>query len=461
MNERYQCLRVIQSNDISSVLLVQDQQTSKEYIQKILYKPADPLRLHQFRVEVDVLSTLRYDYCPCLVEVFEDEQRYVLVESKVPGIRFDQWLKLKKRWIGWKIQCVSMMIDFLNHVHDLGYLYIDFKTQNILIHEKRLYFTDFNACVPLNANTTLLASASNFFDSRPSIQTDIYALATVICQLSFHGPSRFIIKKALRKDPRHRYKSLKQFSSRFTLFHFGIYIMLLVSVLISSVFFFYFYQHEDQFEQYMHEKDPAKLIYAFSSEVSKSNDAKAVAIQHTFYEWIEKDAFTDKSFDDASNVRFLLLQALQSENGAYVDYVCKQIDETMLADMPDVYFLVSAYDQDVDLSYEMVKEVLIYIDHQPWTKSQIIDSLHVLLDTLLLKRIILLELERNQLNRMISSVLDDESSFDLAFVCLEYYLLLVTQNQSDLVLPQGMDQERFLENASYFQLMELWKEVMK
>lgn len=88
-NPRYRWVK-----DLSDcVCLVEDEITSLVCVAKYLSKSASNVLLHQFRVEIDVLSTLSCPYVPTLVDVLENQDYIIMIETYIPGISLDVWIK--------------------------------------------------------------------------------------------------------------------------------------------------------------------------------------------------------------------------------------------------------------------------------------------------------------------------------------------------------------------------------
>lgn len=161
MKQRYQKLKRLKIDPNSCVDLVCDDYTGKQYISKKVFKDASPLVIHQFRTEVDVLSSLHTPYIPELVDVQESESEMTLIETWIDGVQLDQWVKMhcflklgfRKRWILAIYKC-------LEQVHQLDYVYVDLKPQNLLVGQGQIFLIDFNSCI--HSDATHIASASSF-----------------------------------------------------------------------------------------------------------------------------------------------------------------------------------------------------------------------------------------------------------------------------------------------------------
>ena len=79
LNDRYLIQEQIQKSSWINVYVVEDQLTSKLYIAKEVLKEANPILIHQFHVEVDVLSQLEHKHFPSIIDVFETRNSMILI----------------------------------------------------------------------------------------------------------------------------------------------------------------------------------------------------------------------------------------------------------------------------------------------------------------------------------------------------------------------------------------------
>lgn len=89
------------------------------------------------------------------------------------------------------IQKYRLLIDVLKvlqDLHQIGYLYIDLKLENIIYYQNHFYLIDFNACIENHSHVAVMASKSNCAPelltlNEKDIRCDIYALGSLIQEL--------------------------------------------------------------------------------------------------------------------------------------------------------------------------------------------------------------------------------------------------------------------------------------
>ena len=91
MNNRYVSICTLKVNDFSRCDIVQDQFTGRNCISKTVLLNSDPVYIHQFRMEIQVLSLIQHPFMPQIIDVYETKDSLVLIENKIPGISLNQW----------------------------------------------------------------------------------------------------------------------------------------------------------------------------------------------------------------------------------------------------------------------------------------------------------------------------------------------------------------------------------
>lgn len=83
------------------------------------------------------------------------------------------------------------MLDILivlQDLHEIGYLYIDLKLENIIYYQNRFYLIDFNACIENHSRVAIMASKFNCAPElmnlhEKDVRCDIYALGSLVHEL--------------------------------------------------------------------------------------------------------------------------------------------------------------------------------------------------------------------------------------------------------------------------------------
>lgn len=89
--ERYKIVRTLSSSFCTTCALVEDQWTGKRYFTKTLFlSNATKIHIHQFRTEIHVLSLMDDPYIPHLIDVIEEADQIMIIETWIPGKNMDE-----------------------------------------------------------------------------------------------------------------------------------------------------------------------------------------------------------------------------------------------------------------------------------------------------------------------------------------------------------------------------------
>ena len=154
-----------------------------------VYRVMDELStcVYQFKTEINVLSNLNSIHVPSLITCFEEDFAQCFVETYIPGINARQYFQ-NHRCLFKKYRLLIDVLKVLQDLHQIGYLYIDLKLENIIYYQNHFYLIDFNACIENHSHVAVMASKSNCAPelltlNEKDIRCDIYALGSLIQEL--------------------------------------------------------------------------------------------------------------------------------------------------------------------------------------------------------------------------------------------------------------------------------------
>ena len=339
-NHRYQWISNIQKKEWIRIDIVEDQLTSKQYIAKSIRKDAGDVLIHQFHMEVNVLSMIHHTHMPEIIDVFEQEKTYVLIETKIPGLSLEEWFKehrIQKRLLKSYIfiQCMKR-IEYL-HTHEV--LYIDIKLDNFMIYHSTIYLIDFNSCIYENARNAYMASKINCSPELFTIESkkkssDVYALGTMMNPFYTVGFVHQLIKKSIHSNPNKRFQSISSFKKTFISYLAvrGILIFIFLSVCVVNIF-----QGKEGKPMSRYLKDTKnEMLFrdAYFNTLSKQEGSYIEKVQMNLYEWIEND-YIQNSIENPDISKFLIEQAILTQNPVYCQYFLEhvKIQEPYLEEM--------------------------------------------------------------------------------------------------------------------------------
>ena len=439
MKERYKKEENLKNDLKSSVDIVCDELTGKRYVSKTIWKDDNPVLVHQFHIEVDLLSSMHNAFVPELIDVFETESTFVLVETWIDGLALDQWITehpvliffYRRKWI-------LSVYRLLEEVHRLNYVYVDLKPQNLLIRNKEVYLIDFNSCIATEASQVMSASRFNFKEEKnqKDFGLDSYALQVLI---------RYLYPKNIGfKIPfSNQFKKVKmQYIIRATLQH-CLYATLLVCLSLLLCRHFVGTQ-KNPLEIYLNSKKTSEFTRAYQYTKRKNN-------LDTLYIWIENGWLDNSLFTKEKISKKLLQEAIQSEDASICSYVVERIPKKQKIKMQELVF--EAYQvMDFTPSTNWLEDYVSYI-----SKKEDYTSLNTLINYLLHQQIVLSSQSFAKMGLLYTQNL---SQINVSIAChyLEYGLFLKSNSVQDLSIPQCF-QETYQNQEEWTSLYNIWRNV--
>ncbi len=434
---RYKWIENLDTTMYTSVDIVEDQATGKQYVSKKVSKLAKPLRIHQFKVEVNILSTLCHPYIPELIDVYEDSESFTLIETYIPGKTLKKRISSRQA-----IECM----DLLHAVHSIGYLYIDIKPSNFLVYKKHVYLIDFNACIEKDAKQAVLASKD--FDFKQE-NPDIRALYTMMAGSRWKGLCYFICFHP-------RIKSMMQVKRRYKILRAIQRILVCVSVLILSVFFYMqtIFVYATPFEQYLQSPSIDSFTKAYMYTQSQKEGTVQETSQANLYDWIENEWIDPNLFIQKQSAQFLVNEAIQAQNPSLNQYIWKQIPNHTKHQLTPMSQILESCISDTTLNQASVDELLNIISKHP---KKYTNEIILLLDTWMMKQYLVNANQAKRFASLQNSMIDDMSE---SYACeyLEYNLLLHSYKKDMMPIPTKMIQ-KFENHEKWNALYTFWRQI--
>lgn len=206
--DRYQVIQIINQGMFCQTYIARDI-TITDYPTCVVkhFLPSDRIALpvktrrRLFTREVKALMKLdSYEYVPHLLNHFEYNQEFYLVQEFIKGHSLSTELKPGKRWSETQvIELVEEVLNILVFVHSQGLIHRDIKPSNIMRRERdnRLVLIDFGAVKPMwnelvknqhiSDSTTIAIGTPGYMpyeqhQGKPVPSSDIYALGTIAIQ---------------------------------------------------------------------------------------------------------------------------------------------------------------------------------------------------------------------------------------------------------------------------------------
>ena len=206
--DRYQVIQILNQGMFCQTYIARDI-TISDYPTCIVkhFLPSDrialPLKIRRrlYKREVEALMKLdNYEYVPHLLNHFEYNQEFYLVQEFIKGHSLSVELQPGKRWSETKvIELLQEVLKILVFVHAQGLIHRDVKPSNIMRREgdNKLVLIDFGAVKPMwnelvknqsiSDSTTIAIGTPGYMpyeqhQGKPVPSSDIYALGTIAIQ---------------------------------------------------------------------------------------------------------------------------------------------------------------------------------------------------------------------------------------------------------------------------------------
>lgn len=305
-----------------------DELSTCVYILKICPDYETKRYKHQFKTEINVLSNLNSIHVPSLITCFEEDFAQCFVETYIPGINARQYFQ-NHRCLFKKYRLLIDVLKVLQDLHQIGYLYIDLKLENIIYYQNHFYLIDFNACIENHSHVAVMASKSNCAPelltlNEKDIRCDIYALGSLIQEL--FGISMMPIVLLCHQKQERRISRLSTFKNLIFI-HIIIRILLVLSICILSVFRT---SPKSVFDAYYTHHQIALFEKAY-----KESDKK-----DRLYTWISNGWILDEVYVNEQASLFLMEEAIATKDATLIRYV---YDRVSLDKWPELQALVLVY----------------------------------------------------------------------------------------------------------------------
>ncbi len=440
MNQRYKKEENLKVDWNTSVDLVRDELTGKRYVSKRVLKQANPLAIHQFHVEVDLLSMLHCPFVPELIDVYETTSYIVLIETWIDGIPLSeyskkhnfQWFKIRKNIL---LKCYFL----LEQVHALNYVYVDLKPQNLLLKENQLYLIDFNSCIEKDCQRIVSASSFNFKkkDNQKEFGLDAQAFYSLIRYVYPKNLFYLLLKHASFKKMKRQFLWILHVQRCF-IFILLISLSLCLIKQMESI-------ENDPIEKYLKTRriEDFRIAYQYTNQ---ENDTDHL------YMWIDNGWLDDALFEDFKISKKLIRDANKTHDPKICTYILKRIPKKNRQNLREYEFMTFQILGEIP-SEKWIETYVSYLLDKNLFKYE--DDL---LSFLLNEQIPLSKDAFEKMGELMEKNMDQMNA-SVACRYLEYALFLKTKNVSALSLPISLI-ESYQDQEEWKSLFMIWEEIV-
>lgn len=243
LNETYEIKSIIGKGGMSTVYLAEHKRLHTLWaVKEVIKNPSSPV---DFLAESKMLKKLNHPALPQIIDIFEDDERVVIVEDYVEGMSLKDYIKSHKRveesqGLKWFYE-MCMVLKYLHSQKPNPIIYRDMKPANIMLKpDNTLKLIDFGIAREYkhdsSADTTYIgtkgyAAPEQFGKAQTDARTDIYSLGITMYHLlsgksPYEPPYQFvpirqlvpelshgieyILNKCVQPEPENRYRNVDE-----------------------------------------------------------------------------------------------------------------------------------------------------------------------------------------------------------------------------------------------------------
>lgn len=195
LHSRYQILRKLAEGGFGTVYLAQDNLYQNQCVVKKLHSDSDKVEIMKrlFQEEATILQKLDHPQIPHLIDNFEENKEYYLVQEYIEGHTLTKELIPKQPWAeNQVIELLKEGLSILEYIHSRGVIHRDIKPDNFIRRRQdgKLVLIDFGAVKKFNVeqsqliNKTVTVGTYGYMPieqalGQPRKNSDIYALGMI------------------------------------------------------------------------------------------------------------------------------------------------------------------------------------------------------------------------------------------------------------------------------------------
>jgi len=243
LNETYEIKSIIGKGGMSTVYLAEHKRLHTLWaVKEVIKNPSSPV---DFLAESKMLKKLNHPALPQIIDIFEDDERVIIVEDFVEGMSLKDYIKNNKRvdeaqGLKWFHE-MCMVLKYLHSQKPNPIIYRDMKPANIMLKpDNTLKLIDFGIAREYkhdsSADTTYIgtkgyAAPEQFGKAQTDARTDIYSLGITMYHLlsgksPYEPPYQFvpirqlvpelshgieyILNKCVQPEPENRYQNVDE-----------------------------------------------------------------------------------------------------------------------------------------------------------------------------------------------------------------------------------------------------------
>lgn len=222
--DKYQRLYLLYQSPVSYVWLVRSRKQQRLFVAKMICRQVSAADIF---LEAELLRELRHPGIPIFYELMEENTRLILIEEYLTGVSLHQYLLYhqtisQETFLNFAIQLCDIVF-YLHSNRPNPILYLDMKSEHIIVCENQLKIIDFGSAnyLPISGKiiqkfgTKKYAAPEQMNGKSLGFYTDVYGVGKVLEEMKKHlkpMERRYydrIVKKATRKKQNRRIQTIQ------------------------------------------------------------------------------------------------------------------------------------------------------------------------------------------------------------------------------------------------------------
>lgn len=198
IESRYRIVRLLGEGGMNRVYLAEDLTGTDRWALKVAKDSSEVQTSQQeiytqFLKEISILTTLRHESLPRVIDYFSDGSRHYVVEELIDGETLESRLRHGNLPTGIVLECALALCDVLELLHRKGIIFRDLKPANVMLtRDGAIKLVDFDIARHYKegktGDTELLgtpgyAAPETYGAAQSDARSDVYSLGATIHHL--------------------------------------------------------------------------------------------------------------------------------------------------------------------------------------------------------------------------------------------------------------------------------------
>jgi serine/threonine-protein kinase len=181
---RYRILELLGEGSFGITYLVVDMQNDQRYVLKQNRPSKGERAVRMLHAEFATMTSIQHEYMPTAERLFEWRKRHFLLMKYIEGATLEKQIFTEaKTFKTFEVVTIALQIlDIISEVHRYGYVHLDVRLPNLMLHNNRVYLIDYGLARRIgdHPEEEPYQSGKLAYRHLAEPQSDLYALAHVM-----------------------------------------------------------------------------------------------------------------------------------------------------------------------------------------------------------------------------------------------------------------------------------------